>query len=285
MSNWVKNDPDALEAEADELIAKLRAGESPETAPQEQQTEQAGPDADTQQSNADSVVAQDTAPNEQRAETPSYEEQLRKAEERVKNAQARMTRATQEAADLRRRLAEVESRLAEALQPKQDPDIAKVAEDYPDIAKPLLAKIDALEKRLSETGTQVQQSREEALREAHFAAIAKVHPDYLEVAGSETFEAWLNSQTPVWQKVASGGTAEEVVELISRYKDHNKPTLQGAEKARAAAEPKLPRQAPQVNSGKKVWTQSEIAALSYKDFERLEAEIDAAAREGRIRPE
>ena len=286
-ANVVRMDPDALEAEADaqiEQVKRMLAGESPQAAPQEQQQTQAGPTEDTQQPEPDrSVAATDTATEQTRAETPSYEEELRKADERVKNAQARMTRATQEAADLRRRLAELEAKLAEASKPKSNADIEKLAEDYPDIAKPLLAKIAELESKLTETGSEVRMSKEEAAREAHFAAIARVHPDYLEVAGSEAFESWLTNQTPVWQRIANQGTAEEVVDLISRYKDFNKPTLQGAEKARAAAEPKLPRQAPQIDSGKKIWTRAEIANLDYRDFERLEAEIDKAIAEGRVR--
>lgn len=283
--NVVRVDADALEAEADAQlaeIAKQLKGDTPETAPQTEQTNQAGPETDTQQAATSSVAAAET---EQTRVEPSYEDHLRKAEERVRNAQARMTRATQEAADLRRQLAEREAMIAElSRKPEDTESLKRVAEDYPDIAKPLLDKISELEQRLSQTGSEFQKSREDALREAHFSTIEKAHPDYVEVTSNDGFDRWLQTQSPVWQRIATQGTAEEVVELISRYKGTLKPTLQGTEKAAAAAEPRLPRTAPSVGSDKKIWSRAEIAALSYRDFERLEDEIDRAIAEGRVRP-
>lgn len=287
------NDPDALEAEADAEIAKYLAAQSgesnetPQAGPLEDppaQT-QAAPEEDSRQPEAPSNAEQTVTESEpERAEVQSYEEILRKADERVKNTQARMTKATQEAAELRKRVYELEEKLAGLeSNPKDSAELAKLEEDYPDIAKPLLQKIQSLEKRLSDQARESRKAREDADLEGHFNTILAAHSDFFEIRDSDDFSAWLNVQSPIARRVAASGTADEVVHLVREFKDFKqKSALQGTEKARSVAEPAISRTAPNVSKGKKVWTRAEIDKMPLHVYEQLEAEIDKAWAEGRI---
>lgn len=223
----------------------------------------------------------------------------RRWEGRYKNLQSKMTKVSQEAATLRKERADLTSRI-EALekaltekgdtQPSSTATLEQLAEDYPDIMRPLLATISNLEKRLDAVSNSSEADRKAAAEKAHSAAIAVVHPDWREVAGTEDFSGWLDRQTPVWQRVAAGGTADEVIELLTRYKQEmglapnaGPKGPKGSDKARAVAEPQLPRGRDQQTGGKRIWTRAEIQAMSVAEYAKHEAEIDRAMLEGRIR--
>lgn len=223
----------------------------------------------------------------------------RRWEGRYKNLQSKMTKVSQEAATLRKDRAELTSRI-EALEQalsERKPDtqqskatLEQLADDYPDIMRPLLAHLSSLEERVNAVSNSSEADRKAAAEKAHSAAIAAVHSDWREVATSEDFSGWLERQTPIWQRVASAGTADEVIELLTRYKQEmglastagpKGPT--GADKARAAAEPQLPRGRERPSGGKRIWTREEIRKMSVADYAKHEAEIDLAQAEGRIR--
>lgn len=273
-----------LEAEADEMIAKMSGVANPENL--EQNTNQAGPDTDSPANNnkpapeiADSQEASNDADDE-------LSIKIRQSEERVKNAQTKMHTATREAAELRKINQQMAERLS-ALEAKarevEEPELKSLQEDYPDIAKPLLSKISKLEKQLEETASTLNAKAEVTQLEKHFQTIRSAHPDFEDLASSEDFSGWLDRQTPVWRQVAKAGTAEEVIELISRYKEVLSPSP--SDKARRVAEPSVPRAAKtkQSESSKKIWSREEINRLSLADYAKFEEEIDRAMLEGRIR--
>lgn len=279
-----------LEAEADEILAKLNPVAKQNQV--EQNNNQAEPYTDSSAEKEQTPAPAQTdsqAGNESGDSEPESEldAKIRLAEERVRNTQARMHKATQEAAELRKYSARLEERLAELeakVQAADEPDTKSLEEDYPDIAKPLLAKLSKLERQLNETQNSFQQKAEFSEREAHFEKIRASHPDFDEVAQSEDFQGWLERQTPVWKKVSQNGTADEVVELLSRFKEVLSP--RPSDRAKALAEPAMPK-ARRTNtngeSSKKVWSRDEINRLSLAEWAKLEDEIDKAMLEGRIR--
>lgn len=212
------------------------------------------------------------------------EAELRKAEERVKNSQVRMHKATQEAAELRRQNADLYKQLEaldEQLKRHDKPDLSKLEEDYPDIAKPLLSKISELEKQLSETHKITVNEREQIKLNTHFDKIRSAHPDYEEVTSMPEFVDWLDRQSAVWKRISKEGTSDEVNELLARYKDTQSPRRSDA--ARSVAEPKLSKTRPPVGNSKRIWTRDEISSMDFREFQKFEGEIDRAWAEGRIR--
>lgn len=307
----MKVDPEQLEREAEELLKQMME----QNAEPESSSNDADDSADTPQvpEDVDNPPAESADTGEDGdEETPHSEDrgdqqdgesdgdlrkQLRIAEERVKNAQARMTKATQEAAELRRQMTELQStvaslqsQMAETASHKDemDDELRTLAEEYPDIASPLLKKLSKLEETVSEYRTQIAAKESQGTLQAHFDSIRKSHPDMDDIVTSDDFAGWLERQSPVWKRVATDGSAQEVVDLLDRYKEVlGTPPQQPeskVERARKVAEPSMPKaRKPDPNSGKRIWTREEITRMPLSEFEKRQAEIDQAYLEGRVR--
>lgn len=308
----MKVDPEKLEQEADELLKQMleqNADPAPEATEKVEETteEEDTPQAEEFEENPPEELSEtgedgDEAPQEEDRGDPNPDDgdmakKLHIAEERVKNAQARMTKATQEAADLRRNMAELQAtvqnlqfQLAEAAQGRDgiDDELKVLAEEYPDIAAPLLKKLSRLEETVSEYRSRIDTEKSQNTLQAHFDTIRRSHPDMDDVVSSDDFTGWLDRQTTVWQRVAQDGSADEVVELLNRYKEtFDTPPQQQVskvERARRVAEPSLPKaRRPDPNSGKRIWTREEITRMPLDEFEKRQTEIDQAYLDGRVR--
>ena len=57
---------------------------------------------------------------------------------------------------------------------------------------------------------------------AHFEKIADAHPDFMDIANSDEFKAWLAGLAPAdkeeTERVASAGTAKEIIAMLKKYK-------------------------------------------------------------------
>ena len=237
-----RNDPDVLDAEAEELIKQLQGGlegtsieeqDAPEDTPTEPEAQDQEPtetpsDTGDKASGVDEEPAESGEQDESTGDVAGLREQLRVAEERYKNAQARMTKATQEAAALRRQVDSLEAENTD-LKAKQkaqndeptgsaDADIDKLLEDYPDVVGPLVRELRVLQKQFSEKSEQDTRSAEEKALQAHFDAITRGHLDWEDIVAQEDWQGWLERQTPLRRRAAQEGTAEEVVELLDAYK-------------------------------------------------------------------
>lgn len=299
----MKVDPEKLEQEAEELLKQMLGQqdgpEETDTPPQPEEDE--NPPAESADTGED---GENEVPQEEDRGDPNpddgdveLQKQLSIAEERVKNAQARMTKATQEAAELRKEVvalrqqnAELSSQLAGAQQGRDgiDDELKTLAEEYPDIAAPLLKKLSKLEETVTQYRGQLETEKSQSTLQSHFDTIRESHPDMDDIVVSDDFVGWLERQSPVWQRVAEHGSASEVVELLSRYKEvFDAPPQQPVskvDKARRVAEPSMPKaRRPDPNSGKRIWTRAEITRMPLDEFERRQAEIDQAYLEGRVR--
>lgn len=314
-----RNDPDVLDAEAEELIRQLQGqqGEEPEEPGEEDQQEPT--DAPSETGDDASGDGEEPAESGEQDEPVDDESELRKqlrvAEERYRNAQARMTKATQEAAELRRKVDSLEREnndlkaKAERAPEKptgsadEDADLDKLLEDYPDVVGPLVRELRVLQKQFSEKNEQDTRSAEEKALQAHFDAIASRHPDWEDIVAQDDWQGWIERQPPLRRRAAQEGTAEEVVELLDAYKqdmgmsvapsqDDSDPPQEpdparapeAVTRPRRVAEPRVPRaRTPDPHAGKKIFSMAEIKRMKPSEFEALEAEIDQAIAEGRVR--
>jgi len=321
-----KVDPEQLEKEADELMAKLNDEAEAPSEP-EKESEEKEPSTEEVEQPEETVEAEEQEAEQLNPEVPEDTEELEASEqvqdteevtdetseekspdnnvfeERYKNAQARMTKATQEASDLRKKVSEMEERLSyrEQLQIQpattetvaQEGDLKSLMEDYPDIAKPLISKINSLENQLNNTTQTQEQREEERVMAEHVAAIKAAHPDLDEVRTSDDFQGWMSRQSNFYQRIAEEGSAEDVVELLNSYKkavgydtpivDKSSKKAAKLEAAKKVADPKLPktRQSSSGNS-KTRFSVDEISRMTPKQFEKYEKEIDKAYSSGRI---
>ena len=308
-----------LEKEADEMLKQIQNSQ------QESEPEAKGlatEEAEEQDTPEEVVEDVETLPDEsQETEEASdqqeeeIQEELTKSdkgllsaeqwEERYKNAQARMTKATQREKELEAKITEmsnkitaIESMKSEARIEKQkeevNVDLGEIMKDYPEIVKPLQSYVDAriatVDRKMQQATEEVLKSQQEEADRKHYAAIADVHPDWKSISASDDFTIWLERQSRMWRNAASDGDAQDVVALLSKYKQDlglvsNKVSKKElVEKAKQNVEPSLSKARKQnVGSSKKIWTAQEIGKLSDKEFIKFEKDIDQAYADGRVR--
>mgnify|MGYP003324971746 CR=1 FL=1 len=311
-----------MEAEADRLHAELYAQKEETDAPkQEPEAEQVEEvieedtvDEEAQSESESEQPQEEESDNDETEETEAEAEQdakpaeddqltIQNAVKRIKDAQRRMTKATQEAASLRREndtlrqrvtdlAGEVATLKAQVTAPTTtDADLARLTEEYPDLAKPLIGQIHRLQSELEGFKSQTVEMRNHSQVDAqqrakleHQNAILAVHPDAFEIAGTESFREWLDAQPSYIRQVVEKGSSEDVVDLLHSYKDtlvKPEPVKQTLEQARKIAEPKTRSTKPKPE-GRKNWSRAEIDAMSPSEYLKYEADIDLALREGRV---
>lgn len=306
-----------MEAEADRLHAEMYAqkeeSEAPEaeevveaeaedTAEEESQPEEVSEQPEEANEGNDEVQEPEQAEKQEATSSEEDELTVKNAEKRIKDAQRRMTKATQEASQLRKEneylrtevtnlKGEVAKLQAVSKAPEAtDADLARLQEEYPDLAKPLIAEIHKL--RADQEGSRAQQ--EELRRQAqadsqqrsaleHQEAILSVHPDAFDLAGRNDFQEWLADQPSYKRHVVEAGSAEDVIDLLNEYKSSLAPTSSQPtlEQAKEIAEPKT-RSTKAKPQGKKTWTRQEINSMSPAEYLKHEVEIDRALAEGRV---
>lgn len=116
-----------------------------------------------------------------------------------------------------------------------DPDLKALADDFgPEFVALLLKVINKVAKRCATTvagehAGPVRQDIDAIIAEitsekerAHFEKIADAHPDFMDIANSDEFKAWLAGLAPAekeeTERVASAGTAKEIIAMLKKYK-------------------------------------------------------------------
>jgi hypothetical protein len=162
------------------------------------------------------------------------------------------------------------------------PDVYKVVESVASMqaeqrAGDLRGEIDSLKKR--EEDLIVQNAYKELLR---------VHPDFQEIKTDEKFLQWLDEQPKsisdgIYKNNKDAKWASRVLDLykadVGIKKEPKQTTKSAAEAVKTTKAKEITTNA---NANKKVWKGSDIARLKPWEFEKLEADIDLARREGRI---
>ena len=297
-----RNDPERLEAEAKELLTKLT--ETEEESPDiEEETEEVEALAEETPEPTDTVeVEADEAPafEEESGEVSQMQDRLEKAEKAMKGAQARMTKATQEAAELRKLNADLMQAVGDLKgqleeRQKDNEQLAKIREEYPDIAGPLLDELSRTQAEVSSTKEALaaeEQRRQDALnaqaQAEHFDRIRAVHPDVDQLIETADWINWLEVQDSRTHEWIERGSSNDVNAVLYRFKADMgmkppTPQEQALEKARAVAEPKMPKTRKPKTGGKKTWTIDEIKRMPNRDFEKYQAEIMKAMEQGAIR--
>ena len=297
-----RNDPERLEAEAKELLTKLT--ETEEESPDiEEETEEVEALAEETPEPTDTVeVEADEAPafEEESGEVSQMQDRLDKAEKAMKGAQARMTKATQEAAELRKLNADLMQAVGDLKgqleeRQKDNESLAKIREEYPDIAGPLLDELSRTQAEVSSTKQALaaeEQRRQDALtaqaQAEHFDRIRAVHPDVDQLIETADWINWLEVQDSRTHEWIERGSSNDVNAVLYRFKADMgmkppTPQEQALEKARAVAEPKMPKTRKPKTGGKKTWTIDEIKRMPNRDFEKYQAEIMKAMEQGAIR--
>ena len=174
--------------------------------------------------------------------------------------------------------------------PKSDEDIDAWAAQYPDVAaivetiaiKKAREQSEGLESRVKE----IDEMRATASREKAEVELLKVHPDFGEIRDSDDFHNWAEEQ-PKWVQDAlyeNDTDARSASRAIDLYKaDMNISTKKPASNKDAARSVnRTGRNAPDAGSNDGAFSESQVAKMTTKQYEKASDAIMEAIRTGKF---
>ena len=176
--------------------------------------------------------------------------------------------------------------------PKSEQDIEAWAEQYPDVAaivetiaiKKAKEQSDIIEKRVKA----LDEMQQNVTREKAESELLKFHPDFNEIKDTDEFHDWADTQ-PKWVQDAlyeNVDDAKSVARVIDLYKIDkgitNKKKATPSEKAAASSVKTKSAAAPEPDETAGYVRESEVAAMSIKEYEKRQEEILDAQRNGRF---
>ena len=176
--------------------------------------------------------------------------------------------------------------------PKSEEELAEWARAYPDIAK--IVETIAIKKAKEQTQEidnrfkQLDEREQPSARDKAEADLMKVHPDFNDIRDSDEFHNWVDEQ-PKWVQDAlyeNDSDARAASRAIDLYKaDKGIKTKQSSSYARDAASSintRGARSAPVSEDRDGVFTESQVAKMSSRDYEKNEEAIQKAMRSGKF---
>ena len=286
---------DADEAELEALKKRMR-GEVDET---EEETRDSEPDSqratDTQVQN-ESVPEQE-AKAESEGEAQEEDAGLSAEEKSFKKRYSDIRKYMQEKdAEHKAALEKLQGQLEAATKnelvlPKSNDEIEAWAKKYPDVAGIVEAiaakKADERATELDGRLKEIEELRVTAKREKAEAELAAIHPDFGEIRADDVFHEWAKDQ-PKWVQDAlyeNVDDAKSVARVIDLYKvdkgiTGKKPSSNDKE---AASSVKTKRNTtPEHDEASKFISESQVAKMSIKEYEKRMDEIMEAQRSGKF---
>ena len=201
--------------------------------------------------------------------------------------------------DFEKELADIKSQLTQAAQqyiqlPKTEAEIDAWSKEYPDVAAIVetIATKKALEQQthLEERMKQIDEMQNAATRDKAEAQLLNIHPDFEQIRDDDAFHDWAEEQ-PKWVQQAlyeNEADARSAARAIDLYKADMGLTKAGKKKGRPsnsdrdAAMDVSVRSNVQMPKDKGTILESEVAAMSDKQYEKMADEISQAMEEGRF---
>ncbi len=232
------------------------------------------------------------------AETEESEEEPTGAEEKTfKKRYSDLRRHQQkQAEEFKKEIEALKSQLSQAAQkemklPKSDEDIEQWAADYPDVAaivetiamKKAREQSTALEERMKA----IDELQSSASKEKAEAELMRLHPDFGDIRDSDEFHEWAEEQ-PKWVQDALYENAEDakaVSRVIDLYKADNgiKATRAASSDKNAASSVRTKRSTQiQEDDASNYLSESQVAKMSIKEYEKRQEEILNAQRSGKF---
>ena len=282
----IKKDEEELEALKKEALG-ITDEESTEDKPSSEE-----PEAEPVQAESDTKQKE-----EPKAEAQEDDTELSAEEKNFKKRYGDLRRHSQKKEEeFNAKLEALQSQLDKATKnelilPKTDAEIDAWSKKYPDVAgiietiadkKAKSTAVD-LEKRMAE----FEELRVTAKREKAEAELAGMHPDFSEIREDNTFHEWAKEQ-PKWVQDAlyeNVDDAKSVARVIDLYKVDKgivakKPAV--SDKAAASSVRTKGSAKPEADEASKYIRESQVAAMSIKEYEKRQEEILDAQRNGRF---
>jgi len=138
---------------------------------------------------------------------------------------------------------------------------------------------------------ELTEKEQKLIVQSAYKQLTSAHPDFNEIKATPEFLAWLEEQpATIADGIRKNNTDPKwAIRTVDLYKadvgisSNNTRTVSNRKLDAAQAVLKTKTNPTSINSGnKKVWKMSEIQNMRPWDFEKYEADIDAAMRDGRV---
>ena len=178
----------------------------------------------------------------------------------------------------------------ELVLPKTDEELEAWSKEYPDVAGIVEAIADkkskATAKDLEARMAEFEELRITAKREKAEAELVGMHPDFAQIREDDSFHTWAKEQ-PKWVQDAlyeNTEDAKSVARVIDLYKIDTGIVTKKTNNDKAAASSVKTKGAakPEADESSKYVKESDVAAMSIKEYEKRQEEILDAQRNGRF---
>ena len=189
-------------------------------------------------------------------------------------------------------LAEIRTNRPKYKAPKSAEEIEAFKKEYPDVYGVVETVAHLRSSKETEDLKQeikgLKELNQTVNKEKAEARLARLHPDFEEIRESDDFHNWAEGQPEaikgwVYGNATNAELASRAIDLFKQDtgKSKSKPELSGD--LVAASEMVKVKNSKEIGYGsKKIWTRSQIAAMSQSEFDKNEKSITDAMSEGRI---
>jgi hypothetical protein len=230
----------------------------------------------------------------------------------IQSLQSQLQSQAQQLADLQKDKSE-QAKQVESTQEIDDDELKEANELYPELVKPLLNRNAKLEKQLKElvdkfeqqfaavskdvsdvkgVADRYQQTEQEAAENRYWNAIRAKHPDTDEIANSNEYSEWYQSQPPLIKQALVSNDHNDVISALDLYRaSHPRPVSEVEKQSTSKSQDKLAAAkeaaGPSIKSGQKpdkkpTYTNEQIAKMSHSEFAKNEDAILEAMARGEI---
>ena len=271
---------------------------------QEDETQEEATDSESDSESTENTSVQAESISEQKEEKPA-KAKAQEADDSDLSAEEKTFK--QRYGDLRRHMQEKDKEVAAKLEkleqqleaatknelvlPKSNEEIEAWAKKYPDVAgiveaiaaKKADERSSDIDKRLKE----IEELRVTAKREKAEAELAALHPDFGDIRADDVFHEWAKDQ-PKWVQDAlyeNVDDAKSVARVIDLYKVDKgitgKKTSSNDKEAASSVRTKR-NTTPEHDEASKYLSESQVAKMSMKEYEKRMEEIFEAQRQGKF---
>ena len=271
---------------------------------QEDETQEEATDSEPDSESSEDTSVQAESVSKQEAKEPAKAE-AQEADDTELSAEEKTFK--QRYGDLRRHMQEKDKEVTAKLEklekqleaatknelvlPKSNEEIEAWAKKYPDVAgiveaiaaKKADERSSDIDKRLKE----IEELRVTAKREKAEAELAAIHPDFGEIRADDTFHEWAKDQ-PKWvqdalyENVEDAKSVARVIDLYKVDKGITGKAKSSSDKGAASSVKTKRNTTPEHDEASKYLSESQVAKMSMKEYEKRMEEIFEAQRQGKF---
>ena len=191
-------------------------------------------------------------------------------------------------------LEEVTKNRTEYKAPKTEEELEQFAKEYPDVYEVVETvahlQSESKSKVLEERLQKLQEREEEVIRIEAEKRLNDRHPDFDDIRNSDDFHNWAKEQPKsiqdwIYKNTDDADLASRALDLFKKDMgmDIPKTTKSNSKQTKKSAADMVSTKTTTVEpKQEKIWSESEIAAMSMDEFDKYEDQISEAMQQGRI---